>query len=154
MTEKCVVLSPSPPSLMSLARSSLGVAFFRSMLAASFLAYSLVVRCAGILTKSRIAEIVGAVAVGAAHGLDHEVQRFRRPAALFLQVEVFEDVEHLNQADAAGTGRRRAVDVVAAIGAVDRLARVRLDSAARSALVMRPPPAFISAAIRSAIGPL
>ena len=57
---------------------------------------------------------------------------------MLLQVEVLQDVEHLDERDAAGTRRRRAVHVVAAIGAVDRLALVRL---VRRQVVLRDEPA-------------
>ena len=122
MTEKCVVLSPSGVSGMSLPGPRCGVALARSMLVRQLAGVLLRREMGRDLRERGIAEVAGAIVVGAAHRLGHEVQRLRREAIVLLQVEGFEDVEHLHQAGAAGTWRRRAVDVVAAIGAVDRLA--------------------------------
>ena len=73
---------------------------------------------------------------------------------VFLEVEVLKDIRHLDQADAAGTGRRRAIDVMAAIDAMNRFALLPPCNRSRSSLVISPPPAFISAAIKSATLPL
>ena len=54
--------------------------------------------------------------------LDQQVQGFGRPAAHGLEIEVFEDIEHQHECDAAGARRRRPIDVVAAEGAVDGFA--------------------------------
>ena len=42
--------------------------------------------------------------------------------AVFVEVVAFEDVENFEKSDAAGGRRRRADDVVVAIGPADRLA--------------------------------
>ena len=123
ITEKCVVLSPSPVERdLGGQVLALGVAFVQIDARGQLPGVVLAGQVLGDLDEVLVAEVAGAIAVGAAHGLDQQVQRFGRPAALLLQVEVFEDVEHLDQADAARAGRRRSIDVVAAIGAVDRLA--------------------------------
>ena len=62
-----------------------------------------------------------AIGVRQAHRFGREVQRLRRKASVFFEIEVVEDVEHEYEARAAGAGRRHAVDVVAAIAAADRL---------------------------------
>ena len=62
-----------------------------------------------------VAEEPGAVRVGALHRFGHQEQRLR--IALVREIVAFEDVEHLDQHDAAGGGRRHRDDVVAAIGA-------------------------------------
>ena len=72
-----------------------------------------------------VAQVVGAIHVGAAEGLDDEADLLRRaiaracPSVLHAgaQVVAGEDVEDLEQHDAAGGRRRRGDDVVAAIAA-------------------------------------
>jgi len=68
----------------------------------------------------RIAEMSGAIEVGAAAGLDQQVERPRREALVRLQIERFEDVEHLDERHAARAGRRHGDDLVAEEGAADR----------------------------------
>ena len=67
-----------------------------------------------------VAEIVGAVHVGAAHGLGDELDFWCAAVAEFGEVIGPQDVEHLDQRDASRGGRRRAEDLVTVIGAVDR----------------------------------
>ena len=62
-----------------------------------------------------VAEEPGAVRVSALHRFGHQEQRLR--IALVREIVAFEDVEHLDQHDAARGGRRHRDDVVAAIGA-------------------------------------
>ena len=69
-----------------------------------------------------VAEVVGAVHVGAAEGFGDEVDLLRRAVAHLAEVVAGEDVEDLQQHDAAGRWRRRGDDVVAAIAAGERLA--------------------------------
>ena len=57
---------------------------------------------------------------GASHRLGNSVERPRRIAAVGLEVEPTEDVEHLAEDDAAARGGPDAVDVVAAECRVDR----------------------------------
>src|SRR5262245_51287496 len=121
MTEKCVVLSPSPLIGMSFASSSLGVAFLRLMLAACFLAYSFEVSSAGIFAKAasprkrarsqRARRMVSAIRCS--------VSGDQRP---IFQIVILQNIEHLHHADAAGAGRWGAINVVAAVSAMDRLA--------------------------------
>ncbi len=59
-----------------------------------------------------IAEIVGAVHVGAAIGFDDQVHRFRRAVAELGQIVAFEDIERAEQHHSAGRWRRRADDGV------------------------------------------
>ena len=56
MIEKCVVESLSASSVISGASFSLGVDLLRSISATSFLAYSLVMRCSGILVKAGLVQ--------------------------------------------------------------------------------------------------
>ncbi len=69
-----------------------------------------------------IAEVVGAVHVGAPEGFGDEVGLLRRAIAHFSEVVAGEDVEDLEQDRAAGRWRRRGEDRVAAIGADERIA--------------------------------
>ena len=71
----------------------------------------------------RIAEIGGAVGIGAPHRLDHQVQP--RGVVLLVELVAFEDVEHLDQHDAARRRRRHRDDLVAAIAAAHRPAHMR-----------------------------
>ena len=60
-----------------------------------------------------------AIAEVAAHRLGHEMQGLGAESVVLLEVEDFEDVEHFDEADAAGAWRRRGEDVVAEVAAVD-----------------------------------
>ena len=87
-------------------------------------------------TKSPSPKKPGTVAIGPPHGLDHQVHRSGRPsggtietnwrAGPFVELEALQDIEHFHQADPAAARGRRGEDVIAAIGAVDRLAHTRL----------------------------
>jgi hypothetical protein len=55
--------------------------------------------------------MAGAIEISAAHRFDLEMSRFRRRGALRLEIETFDDVEHLDQRRAAGTGRRHRHDL-------------------------------------------
>ena len=79
-----------------------------------------------VLVEIRIAQVVRAVRVGAAHRFGQQVQVERRVVADPGEIESFQDVQHLNQHDAARAGRRHADDLVAAIAAAYRLALDRL----------------------------
>src|SRR6266511_5869114 len=63
---------------------------------------------------------------GASHGLGGEVQRLCRAGAARLEVVTLEDVEHQLNADAAGTWRRHADDVVAPIRTANGRSLLRL----------------------------
>ncbi len=52
------------------------------------------------------------------------MHRLRRPAALLGEVKSFQHVEHFDEADASRGGRRRGIDIVAAVRPVDRLTLV------------------------------
>ena len=62
----------------------------------------------------RIAKENRAVGIGALHRLDQVVQRLRVAPDL-AEIVALQNVEHLDQADAAGGGRRHGDDVVAAV---------------------------------------
>ncbi len=55
----------------------------------------------GDLDEVGVAQVTGAVAVGSPHGLRHQVQGRWRETSLFLQIEIFQHIEHFHQADAA-----------------------------------------------------
>ena len=67
-----------------------------------------------------IAEVVRAIRVGALHRLGHQVDRVSGPTAHLRDVVALEDVEHLDDRDAAGADRRHGDHFVAAVGALDR----------------------------------
>ena len=69
-----------------------------------------------------IAHEVGAIIEGAAKGFGFEVNGLGGAVAGFREVEAFEDIEDFDERDSSGRWRRRADDVVAAIGAANRLA--------------------------------
>ena len=73
-----------------------------------------------------VAQIARAVGERASGGLDDEVGARRRAESHRLQVVALEDVQLLEQADAARADRRHRDDVVAAIGAGERRALLRL----------------------------
>ena len=64
-----------------------------------------------------------AIGVSALHRLGNDVQRLL--AAELCKIVAFEDVEHLDQMNATGGGRRHRNNVIAAIGPADRLAQDR-----------------------------
>ena len=75
-----------------------------------------------VFVEVRVAEIVGAVGVGAAHRFGEKMQVQRRVVTNLGKLKAFEDVQHLNQYDTARARWRHADDVVAAVGARDRFA--------------------------------
>jgi len=84
--------------------------------------------------KGRIAQVPRPIEVRSPHRFDHEMGRLvgtgavAMPRAERLQVQVLQDVEHLDEAGAAGAGGRRCEDVVTAVRAVDRPPRLSLIS--------------------------
>ena len=66
-----------------------------------------------------IAEVVGAVHVGAAKSFGDQVHRCRRAVAEFGQIVAFEDIERAHQHHSARGWRRRAEDGVVVKGAGD-----------------------------------
>src|SRR5712691_758309 len=70
--------------------------------------------------KIRVPQKTCPVAKGAAHRLDHHMQRLRRPAPLGPEIVVLQDIEHFDETDTAGAGRRGSINVKASISAVDR----------------------------------
>ena len=75
-----------------------------------------------VLVEVGIAEELRAIGVGALHRLGHQVDLRGRGEPHRLEVVALEDVQHLDQADAAGRGRRHRDHLVAAVGALDRRA--------------------------------
>ena len=73
-----------------------------------------------------VAEVTGAIREAAAHRLRHAVHVERRAVARRREVVALEHVEHLDEGDAAGARGRHRDDLVAAVGAPDRLADPRL----------------------------
>ena len=69
-----------------------------------------------------VAQVVGAVLVGAAEGFGDERNLLRRTIRQEGELVAGEDVENLNQHDSAGRGRRRGNDLIAAIAAGERCA--------------------------------
>ena len=74
------------------------------------------------LCEIRIAHEVGAIHESATIGLNRQVHGLGRIDAERCQVKFLQHVQYLNQGNAAGRGRRSAVNVVSAIGAMDGLA--------------------------------
>src|SRR5579862_575277 len=72
----------------------------------------------------RIAEIGGAIGIGAAHGLRHQMYRLERIGG--PEVERTEDVQHFNQRDTAGARGRNGYDFIAVVMSTQRLANFRL----------------------------
>ena len=70
--------------------------------------------------KGGIAEIARPVGIGALHGLDHHMQRRDRALLHVLHRKALEDVQGLQQHDAAGRWLRHRDNVIAAIAAADR----------------------------------
>ena len=152
MTEKCVVLLAFDAARLAGANVGRGRRALRSMLRAQLRGVAL----RGQAGERHLHEV----------RIAHEARRGRRrrassprssdaaPAsrAELGEVVAFEDVEHLDQHDAAGGGRRHRDDVVAAIGAAHRRA---LDRAIvlQSSAVMMPPAGCTAAAILSATRP-
>ena len=73
-----------------------------------------------------VAEIAGAVGIGALHRLDHDMQRGRRALLHVGHRKAFEDVQRFQQHRAARRRQRHRDDVVAAIIAAHRRAEQRL----------------------------
>ena len=78
------------------------------------------------IDEGGIAEIAGAVGIGALHRLDHDMQRGRRALLHVGHRKAFEDVQRFQQHRAAGRRQRHRDDVVAAIIAAHRRAEQRL----------------------------
>ncbi|KAG1177462.1 hypothetical protein G6F35_016386 [Rhizopus arrhizus] len=72
------------------------------------------------LHEVRITQEEGAVAVGAAHRLHHQVGAVGR--VHLLDVPAFEDLQHAGQRDATGRRRRRRGDLPAVVVEDDRFA--------------------------------
>src|SRR6516164_11144895 len=70
--------------------------------------------------EGRVAEKSVAVAIPAAHRLDHQMYRTRRAEPGRSHVVTFEDVEDLTDRRAAGTRRRRRDDEMRAVSAAER----------------------------------
>ena len=79
-------------------------------------------RATGIVDEIRIAEIHGAIAMHAAHGLDDEVRA--RDLVDLREIEAVEDVQRIDQRDAA-RGRRRTRDDARAAIVADHRRRAR-----------------------------
>ena len=75
----------------------------------------------GNLDKLGIADVTGAVVVRAAHGFRHDVKCFRRPAAPFFQIKILQRVQFFQQNHAAGTRRRRNVNIISPVAGGQRL---------------------------------
>ena len=101
------------------------------------------------LDEVGIAEVARAIEVGAPHRLDLQVQRGCGQQALRLQIEGLEDVEHLDERDAAGARRRHRDDVVAAVGAAHRRALLGLVG---GEIVLRDEPAVRLHVVGDAVG--
>ena len=69
-----------------------------------------------------IAEKLGAIEKCALERLGRQMNALGRAVALLGQIVAFQNVEHLDQSDSARRRRRRADDLVSAIGAANRLA--------------------------------
>ena len=54
-----------------------------------------------VLHEIRIADVLVAIGIGAAHGFRFIVNRVRRPEAALFVVRAFENAEHLEQRDSA-----------------------------------------------------
>ena len=74
----------------------------------------------GIVRVVGIAQVVGAIHVGAAHGLGDQLDFRRGAVAELCQIIGPQNIKHLDQHDAAGRGRRRAEDFVTVIAAFYR----------------------------------
>jgi hypothetical protein len=87
-----------------------------------------------VLVEIRIAEVARAVRIGALHRLGHQVHGVRGGEAHRREIVAFEQVQHLDQHDAARARRRHRDHLVAAVGAANRrpfLCRVVLQIFAR-----------------------
>src|SRR2546430_172576 len=66
-----------------------------------------------------VTEVAGTVEETAAHDFGGDMPTCGAIRAEALHVETFQHIEHFDQTNAAGSGRRRAEDVVAAVGAAN-----------------------------------
>ena len=113
---RLVTFIVDPPATGGVARSG-------SMVRASSCACALLVSIStGTGKKPGSPEILGAVAEGAAHGFDHVVPLLHRTFAPELRRKGLEDVQHLDERRAAARRGRHREDLIAAKGALHRIA--------------------------------
>ena len=121
-TEKCVVLLPSRGGV---ADSGVGPRRGAVEIDAGALPGRVILRGQGRnrhLDESRIAEIAGAIGIGALHRLDHDMQRGRRALLHLTHRKTLQDIEGFQEHDAAGRRQRHRDDVKTAIAAAHRRA--------------------------------
>ena len=94
----------------------------------------------GDFGKIGIAHKLGPIEERAPEGFQGQMHRLRRPAPHLRQIVAFENIQDLDQRRPARRRRRRADDVVSAVGPAHRLPALSLRSCARSSAVIRPPP--------------